>query len=183
MRNYPFQKPYLLPEARSLRIYEKPLTRKEESVSRPASARLKTAPGMPVNGRSNTTAIEKGNDLLDLAIEKSAKRPMWMTSNEPLQSSVTLAINKNSKPTTQQPIAIPVKQVEERAIPESVIIHVYDKSRNGNKKLMSVKRDFHCSRVMLLREMKYFVSCMQEKAMKQEFIDIDVHCDVLVYRN
>ncbi|OAJ44189.1 hypothetical protein BDEG_27453 [Batrachochytrium dendrobatidis JEL423] len=57
---------------------------------------------------------------------------------------------------------------------KDMVIHVYDEARN-------VMRDFHCKKSLLLREMKYFESCLSEKTLKADIIEIDVHCDVHVF--
>jgi hypothetical protein len=53
----------------------------------------------------------------------------------------------------------------------NVIIHVFDEARN-------VKRDFHCDKELLLNEMKYFISVLEEN---HHQMNIDVHSDVQVF--
>ncbi|KAG5462202.1 MAG: hypothetical protein BJ554DRAFT_5499, partial [Olpidium bornovanus] len=54
-----------------------------------------------------------------------------------------------------------------------ITIHVFDENRNS-------KRDFHCKKSALLREMKYFTSYIDEKN-AGDYVDIDVHCDIEVF--
>ena len=46
-----------------------------------------------------------------------------------------------------------------------------------------MKRDFFCKRTLLLREMKYFCAYLNEKTptMTDNYVHIDVHCDVEVF--
>lgn len=53
---------------------------------------------------------------------------------------------------------------------QNIIIHVFDESRNS-------RRDFHCKRHLLVREMKYFEEALADKQ-SQNMIDIDVYVSI-----
>lgn len=72
--------------------------------------------------------------------------------------------SSREKPKLQPVIATP-------QVSSEVIIQVYDEIRN-------VKRDFHCQRNLLLREMKYFASVFEEDPMCTH---IDVHSDIQIF--
>ncbi|KAI8898785.1 hypothetical protein BC833DRAFT_588367 [Globomyces pollinis-pini] len=57
---------------------------------------------------------------------------------------------------------------------KDVVIHVFDEARN-------VKRDFHCKRSLLLREMKYFQSVLEDERLGSMAYEIDVHSDIQVF--
>ncbi|KAJ1558511.1 hypothetical protein HK096_011117, partial [Nowakowskiella sp. JEL0078] len=56
---------------------------------------------------------------------------------------------------------------------KDIVIHVFDENRNA-------KRDFLCKKHLLLREMKYFAGYFNDKNVN-EYVEIDVHCDVEVF--
>lgn len=64
---------------------------------------------------------------------------------------------------------------------DSIVIHIYDESRG-------VKKDFDCSRKLLLKHMKYFKSYIPEQEVPEngvatdaDDIDISVHCDIYIF--
>ncbi|KAJ3310127.1 hypothetical protein HDV04_005393 [Boothiomyces sp. JEL0838] len=57
--------------------------------------------------------------------------------------------------------------------PQDVVIHVFDEQRN-------VKRDFYCKKQMLISQMRYFDTVLQEDS-NSLFYDIDVHSDIQVF--
>ncbi|GMH66651.1 hypothetical protein TrRE_jg4022 [Triparma retinervis] len=66
---------------------------------------------------------------------------------------------------------------------DSIVIHIYDESRG-------VKKDFDCSRKLLLKHMKYFKSYIPDQEVpdpdngvvaEADDIDISVHCDIYIF--
>ena len=47
--------------------------------------------------------------------------------------------------------------------------------------LVLVKKDFTCSKVLLLKEMKYFQDYLSSDNQTWEDIDISVHCDIKIF--
>ena len=45
----------------------------------------------------------------------------------------------------------------------------------------AVKRDFHCPREVLVREMRYFSEYLSSDAQLWDEVDISVHCDIPVF--
>ena len=45
----------------------------------------------------------------------------------------------------------------------------------------AVKRDFHCPRGVLVREMRYFSEYLSSDAQLWDEVDISVHCDIPVF--
>lgn len=174
------QKPLLLPDAKSLRIYEKPTSK-----SRPASANISA----PIKRSSQINT----KDLLNFVLENPPKRSLCYQRPDVNEKSSSVSANPTIEPERKPRSAsmtnkLPVTNNStafdstNNVMTDNVVIHVYDKARNGtNLRLMKVKRDFHCSSSILLREMKYFSVCIQDKIFKQGSIEIDVHCDVLVF--
>ncbi|KAJ3208540.1 hypothetical protein HDU67_006686 [Dinochytrium kinnereticum] len=56
---------------------------------------------------------------------------------------------------------------------KDIVIHVFDENRNA-------KRDFYCKRNLLLKEMKYFSTYLNERNNGTQ-VEIDVHCDIEVF--
>jgi hypothetical protein len=85
------------------------------------------------------------------------------------------ALERSSKTRTKEETADRVRTPGPAMKPTEVIIHVYDESKN-------VKRDFHCKKAVILREMKYFAPIIiQADQSSDGFLDIDVHSDVQVF--
>ena len=84
------------------------------------------------------------------------------------------ALERSSKTRTKEETADRVRTPGPAMKPTEVIIHVYDESKN-------VKRDFHCKKAVILREMKYFAPIIQADQSSGGFLDIDVHSDVQVF--
>ncbi|KAH6565746.1 hypothetical protein BASA62_007071 [Batrachochytrium salamandrivorans] len=69
------------------------------------------------------------------------------------------------------------KQPQEKHIQDAykyVVIHVFDETRN-------VKRDFHCKKTLIIREMEYFKAYLSEDSPMANVVDIDVHCDLHIF--
>ncbi|XP_063680990.1 SANT and BTB domain regulator of class switch recombination-like [Bolinopsis microptera] len=56
----------------------------------------------------------------------------------------------------------------------TIVIHVCDESKKINQ-------DFHCSRDLLVEEMKYFAEYLATDVKHCEEVDISVHCDVQIF--
>ena len=78
---------------------------------------------------------------------------------------------------TLAPIA--TETAKEGGNDEMLVIHVYDDARNG------MKRDFVCSKNILIKQMRYFAELFDDVKEGDSFseqLDIAVHCDIEIFK-
>ncbi|KAI8839950.1 hypothetical protein BC829DRAFT_403536 [Chytridium lagenaria] len=165
--------PILAPESKSAIIHKKALGR-GESPTRGASRydlfeqqrptgkeRPKTAPSQTHYKGSSTVAT--GRNVTSRYSQGS------YTLSQSQRSSTSY--KEETRQDDSQGLSHDKKMEVERR--KDIVIHVFDENRNA-------KRDFYCKRHLLLKEMKYFSTYLNERTHGNQ-VEIDVHCDIEVF--